>query len=220
MVLTRTVNNLISEEKTLFQPKMCYFCNGNHLCRECPLETLLAPFLKKYIGSIMENFVSDNYCCPVCNQKKMKVLGNHSPSLDIVCKNCDRKFEVKSKCLSVNDLPVDLKLPHGNYEDYKKRQNSGLDFFFIIYKVDRVNKKIKIREVLYARNKEVKKFKNIKIVKRKDSNLSTILIKNRNFLEKFELDQKFEFDFSPIVDQYSKKLEKKEDFNVTKSLTI
>lgn len=182
----------------------CYFCGGSHLCRECPQETLLAPILKKYIGSIMEDFIGDNFCCPSCGKKTMTVLGNHSPSLDIVCQNCQRKFEVKSKCLSVNNLPKDINLPHGNYEDYKKRQNSGLDLFVIIYKVDRVNKKITIREVLYSKNSEILKNDNVQVVQRKRSHLSTICIKNRNLITKMKLEKLYQFDFSSIIDNYLK----------------
>ena len=39
--------------------KICYFCEGNHVCRECPQETLLAPVLKKYIGKTLYNYSSD-----------------------------------------------------------------------------------------------------------------------------------------------------------------
>lgn len=199
MVLTRILDNNLNEIK---ENKKCYFCGGNHLCRECPQETVLAPILKKYIGSIMENFIGDNFNCPCCHNKSMKVLGNHTPSLDLVCSNCFRKFEVKSKCLSVNDLPLDIRLPHGNFEDYKKRQNLGLDLFVIIYKVDRIKKKITIREVLYANNNEIKKNNNIKVIRRKNSHLSNIIIKDRNNLKKLNIENSYQFDFSGIVDSY------------------
>lgn len=182
--------------------KRCYFCGGNHLCRECPQETMLAPILKKYIGKIMEDFIGNNFCCPNCQTKNLSVLGNHTPSLDIICSNCHRKYEVKSKCLSVNNLPRDLKMPHGSYDDYKRRQKSGLDLFVIIYKVDRVNKKITIRELRYARNKQIVKNDNIRVVKRSNSHLSTIIINNKNLLTKIELGQVFQFDFSSIIKKY------------------
>ena len=205
MVLTRSYKcniHCLVQNKKYNQQIKCYFCGGSHLCRECPQETLLAPILKKYIGSIMEDFIGDNFCCPSCGEKTMTVLGNHSPSLDIVCQNCHRKFEVKSKCLSVNNLPKDINLPHGNYEDYKKRQSNGLDLFVIIYKVDRINKKITIREVLYSKNSEILKNDNIKVVKRNRSHLSTISIKNRILITKMKLEKLYQFDFSSIIDNY------------------
>lgn len=223
MVLTRSFKSNshchIHSKKCNSEVK-CYFCGGTHLCRDCPQETLLAPILKKYIGSIMEDFIGDNFCCPSCNQKTMTVLGNHSPSLDIVCQSCKRKFEVKSKCLSVNNLPKDINLPHGNYEDYKKRQSQGLDLFVIIYKVDRVNKKITIREVLYAKNSEILKAENIKVVKRNRSHLSTISISNRNLLTKMKLENLYQFDFSSIIDNYLKTSEYLDKIQKFEELTI
>ena len=195
MVLTRnyTKNN-----------KKCYFCEGSHLCRECPQENILAPILKKYIGKIMEEFIGNNFCCPNCKTKNLCVLGNHTPSLDIICSKCHRKYEVKSKCLSVNNIPRDLRMPHGSYNDYKKRQQTGLDLFVIIYKVDRINKKVTIRELMYERNKQIVKGNNIRVVNRNNSHLSTIIINDRNLLTKIELDQLFQFDFSSIIKKYMK----------------
>ena len=69
MVLTRVVNQSeLQDDQTLVEQKekKCYFCGGNHLCRECPQEAILSPILKKYIGSIMENFMGNNFDCPCC----------------------------------------------------------------------------------------------------------------------------------------------------------
>ena len=156
----------------------------------------------------MENFIGNTFECPCCQQKTMKVLGNHSPSLDIICTNCKRRFEVKSKCLSVNNLPNDLKLPHGSYNDYLKRQNNGLDLFVIIYKVDRVKKKITIREVLYAKHQDIIQEENILVMKREKSHLSTILIKDKFLLRKMNMNQIYQFDFSIIIEKYMENLEK------------
>jgi|TARA_B100000524_G_C23646979_1_gene368804 hypothetical protein len=206
MVLTREFNiSNVCPEKINQTPRAhCYFCGGTHVCRECPQETAIAPILKKYIGSIMEEWVGKNFPCPCCKSKSLSVLGNHSPSLDIICSSCNRKFEVKSKCLSINRLPNDINLPHGNFEDYQRRQQNGLDLIVIIYKVDRLNKKITIREVLYAKNSEIKKSKNIQVIKRIKSHLSTIIINNKNLLSKFNLKKLYQFDFSAIIDNYVK----------------
>ena len=175
---------LLNDKKLLNNNKKnklrCYFCNKNHLCRNCPLEQKLAPILKQKVGDYMEKYVADVLPCPSCNKKDLKVLGNHSPSLDLVCSNCSRKIEVKSKCLSVNNLPVDINLPHGNFSDYNKRQKYGLDFIVVIYSVNRVMKKIKIREVLYMNNSIIKNGNIVEVVKRPQSPLSTIKIRNRN----------------------------------------
>lgn len=166
----------------------CYFCNGEHACRDCPKESTMAPIFKKKVGNMMEYWVAKNFKCPECNHACLNVIGNHTPSLDIICKNCSKKFEVKSKCLSVNKLPNDINLPHGSYIDYVHRLEEGLNLIVIIYGVDRINKIIKIREVLYADNIDLKNTSVIEVQKKNDSNLSTILIKNKTKLIKLNLE--------------------------------
>jgi hypothetical protein len=166
----------------------CYFCNGDHACRDCPKESAMAPIFKKKVGNMMEHWVAKNFKCPECNHACLNVIGNHTPSLDIICKNCSKKFEVKSKCLSVNKLPNDINLPHGSYIDYVHRLEEGLNLIVIIYGVDRINKMINIREVLYADNKDLRGPSIIEVQKRTNSNLSTILIKNKTKLMKLSLE--------------------------------
>lgn len=158
----------------------CFFCGGNHLCRECPIEEKIAPLLKKKVGDYMEYHVANHYSCPKCLKKSLVVLGNNSPSLDIVCKECGRRIEVKSKCLSVKKLPQDINLQHGNFIDYNKRQKYGLDFIVVIYSVNRIKKIINIREVLYMDDTLMKNSSIIRVTKRNQSSLSTINIKDRN----------------------------------------
>ena len=166
----------------------CYFCNGNHVCRECPLEATMAPILRKKVGNMMEYYVADNLKCPECGIQKLKVIGNHTPSLDIICNHCHNKFEVKSKCLSITKLPNDINLPHGSYIDYVYRIEEGLNLIVIIYGVDRIKKLITIREVLYANNSDLKNSSLIEVQKRSDNNLSTIMIKNKKSLLKLSLE--------------------------------
>jgi hypothetical protein len=166
----------------------CYFCNGTHTCRECPIEANMAPLLKKKVGIMMEYYIADNFKCPECTHMSLKVIGNHTPSLDIICQNCDNKFEVKSKCLSISRIPNDIKLPHGSYIDYMYRIKEGLNLIVLIYGVDRIKKEINIREVLYANNWNLSNPDVIETTKRHDSNLSTIFIKNKKYLTKLHLD--------------------------------
>jgi hypothetical protein len=158
----------------------CYFCNGNHICRNCPIEEKLAPVLKKKVGKFMEHYVANNLDCPLCKKRELRVLGNNSPSLDIICDNCDKNIEVKSKCLSVKKLPADVHLPHGNFSEYFERQKSGLDFIIVIYSVNRVKKEINIRKVLYMNDNIIKNGEVVKVERRDSSNLSTIKINNIN----------------------------------------
>jgi transcription elongation factor Elf1 len=162
----------------------------------------MAPILKKKVGTMMEHYVANNFTCPSCNKKDLRVIGNHSPSLDIVC-SCGKKIEVKSKCLSVNKLPTDISLPHGSYIDYVNRLKGGLDLFIVIYGVDRVKKIIKIREVLYATHTMLIEGTNIKVIKRDDNGLSNININDRTKLNNLSVPNSDRIiDFSGDVEDF------------------
>lgn len=181
------LENDILSKTTNKESIKCYFCAGKHACRDCPLEATMAPILRKKVGNMMEYYVADNLKCPECGIQKLKVIGNHTPSLDIICNHCEKKFEVKSKCLSIAKLPNDIKLPHGSHIDYVHRLEEELNLIVIIYGVDRVKKLITIREVLYANNKDLRNSSLIEVQKRSDNNLSTIMIKNKKNLTKLSL---------------------------------
>lgn len=156
----------------------CKFCyEESHSTKKCPVETALSKIIKVKVGNLMEHYVKDYVNCPKCNSK-LHLLSNNSPSLDLICNNCNSNFEVKSKCLSAKILPDDLIIYHGNYNFYKSRQNDGLDFIIIIYKVDRFNKEIKIRKVFYVPHHIIVNNCDF-IVKKNDSN-SIVYIKNHN----------------------------------------
>ena len=164
----------------------CHYCNGNHTCRDCPIEAEKAYDNRIKIGFVFEKWVSENVKCPNCNSH-LKVIGDHTPSLDLICENPDctkNKFECKSKCLSIDKLPSDIMLPHGLYNDFVYRLNDGLNLIVVIYGFDRINKMINIREVIYADNYHLINPNVVKINRRCDSNLSLIFIKDKNKLSK------------------------------------
>ena len=177
----------------------CTYCNGKHSSKECPDELKVAPFMRKIIGNHIEKFVEDRLMCPRCNNNSLVLLGNYAPSLDIICNQCDGKFEVKSKCLSANYIPKDLILNHGNYFEYINRQSKGLDFIIIIYGVDRNTKTIHIRKVLYAPNKIILEKKYINIVKKENSTLSDIFISDNTKLKEIELKYNFSYNFTETI---------------------
>jgi len=166
----------------------CHFCGKNHKCRNCPIEKKISPILRKKVGITMENVIGNSFKCPFPCGGKLQVIGTHSPSRDLVCKKCNKFIEVKSKCLSVKKLPKDIYLNHGNYDKYIDRGKDGLDFIVIIYEVDRRDKKITIRKVLYIDDKTRKNRDVFEVSRRRDKNsnkshssdLSTIKIKNKD----------------------------------------
>lgn len=160
----------------------CYFCKGNHLCRNCPIEVSVSEEYKNKVGMMMEYYIAENFNCPECNEQSLCVLGNHTPSLDIICNHCSKLFEVKSKCLSVQTIPQDINLNHGCYYSYMNRLADKLNLFVVIYGADRVTKNISIREILYANNSLLLNSKIIEV--KKNNNSSTIIIKQKNYLKK------------------------------------
>ena len=181
----------------------CHFCKDNHTSRKCKIEKEIAPILKTKIGQLMEHYVANNFKCPNCNNNdSMKVVGNHLPSLDIICNLCSKKIEVKSKCLSIYNLPNDIVISHGNYNEFMNRINEDLDLIVIIYGVNRENKLITIRESLYIPSTILKDKLLISINKRNNSTLSTIVITDRTKLQLLNIPQDKSFNFSNDIQQY------------------
>ena len=158
----------------------CFYCNGNHLVRNCPVEKNDSTNNKLKIGRFMENYYANNFCCYHCQSENFKVLNNRSPSLDIICNECNNKIEIKSKCLSVNILPNDIILNNGSYKYFMNRIEENLDLVIFIYKADRITKNIIIREILYFPNYQLKENKIINIIPKEDKNISIIYIPNKN----------------------------------------
>jgi hypothetical protein len=184
----------------------CWFCHSKkHSCRNCPLESAIANKLRNNAGNKFEDYIADNIKCPGCLNFNLKRLNNHSPSLDIICL-CGLKFEIKSKCLSIKELPIDIHLNHGTYIDCINRINKeSLNLILIIYGVNRLKKEIYIREILYANNTMLKDTKIIEIkpVILSNKKVSKIIINNRNFMERLVSNtQKYIVSFKQEVDKY------------------
>ncbi len=183
----------------------CFFCNGLHSCRNCPIESKIAPYMKKIIGQHMENFVATKLTCPRCYKSNLKLLGNHTPSLDIICTNCCTNYEVKSKCLSVDILPKNLILHHGNYFDYLSRQSNGLDFIIIIYKVNRISKIIQIRKILHILNESIQMPNNNFLVEQDSkSSLSKIYIDDYTKCNEIKIQDSYNYNFTNDVENLMK----------------
>jgi len=108
---------------------------------------------KRFIALFLEKLISKKVKCPFCNSKFYHFADN-LPSLDIKCMNCEANFEVKSKCLSVKKLPLDLTINHGNFNEFINRINN-LNLFIVIYGVNQNNETIKIREILFISSKQM-----------------------------------------------------------------
>ncbi len=176
--------------------KIWDYCKKIHSNKECPLEEKLAPFMKKLVGMYMEQFVANEIYCPRCKCKSLEALSNHTPSLDIICKNCNSKFEIKSKCMSAKIIPNDLYFNHGNYDKYVNQQEEGLDILLIIYSVCRKTKIITIRNVFYVFNEYINC---LQVVRKPNSSLSQIIVPDYKNLPEIILDEIYAYDFSDNI---------------------
>jgi hypothetical protein len=156
--------------------------------------------MKKLVGMYMEHIVANKIKCPKCSEGQLQIIGTHAPSLDIICDDCETKFEIKSKCISATDIPNDLILPHGSYFDYINRLEEGLEFIIIIYGVDRKTKIINIRKILYIPHQTIKDKQYINIIKKYDSTLSEIYIPDNRMLNHIKLNKNYCYDFSKNID--------------------
>jgi hypothetical protein len=182
---------LVHNNIKLHNTTYCSFCgNIDHTSKTCNIEHAMAPIFKKEVGIYMENYISDNINCPNCSNKTLYALGNHTPSLDLICKSCNKIFELKSKCLSQSVLPLDIYCNGGNFIEFKKNILSGLNLIVVIYGVNREKKEIKIREIYYAPNELLKNNSIINIIQKKNCSLSSIFIKNKNFLKQIIINNK------------------------------
>lgn len=163
--------------------KYCDFCgSNNHLTYNCNIEKKMTPYFKKEVGNEMELFITKYIRCQVCNSNKLKTLSDYSPSLDIICMNCNASYEIKSKCLSTKNLPNNIYCNGGNYIKFKENIINGLNLIIIIYGVDRKDKKIFIKHIYYIPNNALVNDGLIQILKKDNSTLSLINIPNRNEL--------------------------------------
>lgn len=196
-------------EKSLSIEK-CSFCDGNHNSRNCNIEQYCAPIFKKEVGIYMEEHITQNIKCPRCGNDKLYKLGNHTPSIDLVCTECNHIYEVKSKCLSVKDLPNDIFCNGGNYTQLINNiKTKELDLIIVLYGVNREKKEIHIREILYADNKMLNDTcpkKNIIISKKNDNQLSSIEIKNKDKLKKLHIKNTY-LSFKKLYEDLMKKIE-------------
>jgi len=163
----------------------CSFCKQVHYSNYCPIEKQFSKVFKCQTGYFMEYFVANNVKCPECKKNKLRVIGDNSPSNDLICINCNQKFEIKSKCLSSTIIPKDIVVNHGIYDKYLEQKEKGLNFIFIIYGIDRLNHNICIREILYCCNFNIEN--TIYVKKNNNDVYSTISIPNRLKLNKLSL---------------------------------
>lgn len=157
----------------------CSFCGSStHTSKTCQIEPSMAPIFKQEIGIFMEKYIVNNIKCPKCKINSLNRLGTNTPSLDMICNNCNSMFEIKSKCLSIDIMPNHIFFNGGNYLEFNRNINNGLELILIIYGINRKEKMLTIRTILYVPNNILKDNNTIEI--HKSLTHSKINIKNIN----------------------------------------
>ena len=188
---------------------VCYTCGSKtHTSRNCDEEKNLAHFFKQDIGHTFEHVVSQYIDCPMCKESNsFQVLGDNTPSLDLICNKCKRPFEVKSKAFTKNN-DNNITLPHGCWESFKERRDSGLHLIIVLYGIDRQKKNLYVTNVYHASNSMLKD-KNERVISvypLYNSSLCEIYIKNKIDLKKLVPKVPIEWSFKEQYEEYKKYL--------------
>lgn len=196
---------------------ICKWCAGNHSSRNCHYEEMIKPQLKNKVGIVIEQFVEKCIQCPLCvyksgnsyninNYYSFKRLANNKPSLDIECSICGLQIEVKSKCLSIDNLPEQIYCKAGNYNSLINNIYYGeLNIIVVIYSANRITKNITIKEILWINNNILSSNTNVFINKIPHSSLCNIIIMNRHNIPKLPFEIK-NISFTSYVNSMSKKI--------------
>ena len=183
----------------------CEFCFGYHNCRDCDKEKKLREIISNKVGLMMEEYLENNLLCRYCNKYTLIRRGDNSPSLDLECKLCKKKIEVKSKCLSIDKLPNDITCKGGNFIHLQNNiKNKDLDLILIIYGVNRKLKEIKIKHIFWIYNNQLQNDELIQISK--NYNLSTINIFDIRKLEKVLLKKIKSISFKEWIEKLIKQI--------------
>jgi len=167
----------------------CEFCGENHHCKNCNIEKQMKKTLTKNIGRVIEDFIAQNMECRDCRKMSLYYLNDNTPSSDIKCSECGKIIEVKSKCLSVQELPDNIHCRAGNFNHFKKNiEEHDLDLIIVIYSVDRKTKCITFREIYYFYNEALINIINMNLLSIKEVAYSSLInIKDRTLLSSYKL---------------------------------
>lgn len=191
------------------------FCDScektGHTSRTCEEESILSEYFNKMIGDAMETIAAKNIPCPGpgCGKPTLEKLGDNSPSWDLYCTSCCRKFEVKSKAMTRNN-DMNLYFYGGAYKYYTMRVQEGLHMIIIIYEIDRKTKTLTVKEVFHVSNNLLKKSEDkhnaIVVKQRPNTTLSDIIVRNkinlRNITPTKKISLSYKNAYNTLRDQY------------------
>ena len=83
-----------------------------------------------------EDAIAKHCKCPECNGHLIR-LSTNSPCVDLICEQCSLQIEVKSRCMSNQQLPDDIRVMASREDVLRRCINKGtLNIALLIYKID------------------------------------------------------------------------------------
>ena len=137
--------------------KNCYCCGSSeHLIKECPTHKAKVKYRNNDAGKWSEDRFT-GMLCPICKNGILQHAVLHTPSLDFTCLTCGKLFELKSKCLSQQNIPNDIRIIGGQYTHLMNSiLNKNLNLIILIYKVnEKENLRIE-RKIIIIENNDLK----------------------------------------------------------------
>ena len=129
----------------LFPYIVCYTCkNEGHTQKECIFKEKFSKIKKEKTSKEIEEYVVNNITCLNC-LNPLRYAKQFLPSVDVICTNCNKPYEIKSKAMSRNVLPEYIKLDAGEYTQFGEKIND--ENLFLIFIVYRINEKLDTKEI-------------------------------------------------------------------------
>ncbi len=110
----------------------------------------------RIVGEACEYYVKDNISCVRCNSNNLDKCKVNEKSKDIICKNCNQKYQIKAKnatqktANNIKNKNV-FKTVGGEYLTTLNSINEHIDYLIILYE----KQSYKIINILYIKNEDI-----------------------------------------------------------------
>jgi type II restriction enzyme len=107
----------------------------------------------RIVGEACEEYVKNNVKCIRCNFNNFSKCKTNEKSKDLICANCNQKYQIKAKCASqsqINNIKCynKIKMIGGEYSITLSNINENIDYIIVLYE----KQSYKINNILYANN--------------------------------------------------------------------
>ncbi len=110
----------------------------------------------RIVGEACEYYIKNNVNCVRCNDKNFEKCKTNEQSKDLICINCNQKFQIKAKSVTqkqVNNIKNKNKFQTigGEYSTTIKNINEKIDYLIILYEKE----SYKIINILFVKNENI-----------------------------------------------------------------